>query len=48
MPIRSNEFCRCLTIEVRDEAGEVLGNAPEFKYPDQLAVVHRGERPFEV
>ena len=48
MTIRCDEFRRCLTIEIRDEAGEVLGKAQEFENSDQLAVVRRGKGTFEV
>ncbi len=48
MPIRWDEFRRCLTIEVGDKASEVWGKTKEFEYSDQLAVVRRGGCPFEV
>jgi len=43
-----DKFRRCLTVEVRDPTGEIMGKAQEIKYADQLVVVRRGECVFEV
>ena len=48
MSIRCDEFHRCLTVEIRDEASEVLWKAQEFEYAGQLSVVRRGEGTLEV
>ncbi len=48
MTIRCDEFRRCLIVDIRDKASEVLRKTHEFKYADQLAVGRRGEGTFEV
>jgi len=39
--MRGVELHGCLGIEIRNEAGEVLGKHQEFKYSNQLSVVRR-------
>ncbi len=48
MAIWGDEFRRCLTVEVRNQTGEILGKAQNDKYADQLVVVRGGEGTFEV
>jgi len=48
MAIWRDEFRRCLTLEVRDQSGEIMGKAKELKYADQVAVVRILEGAFEV